>query len=255
MPDAAAVSLRQLTRVFGDKVAVDHLDLEIPRHTFFGICGPNGAGKTTALRMATGLLRPTSGQVLVDGVDVWAEPVQAKARFGLVPDTPKLFDRLSGHELLTFNGLLRGMDPDVVEARARELVSVLDLTEAADTLVADYSLGMTKKVAVAAALLHSPAVVFLDEPFGAIDPVSTQVMEDILRRYIEQGGTVIFSSHVMDVVERLCDNIAIISRGQLVTRGTVPEVTGGRRLQEVFIELVGGRADLTSGELGWLGTR
>lgn len=247
------MAFHQLTRAFDEKVAVDHLDLVVPPHTFYGICGPNGAGKTTALRMVTGLLRPTSGTAEVDGVDVWTEPVRAKALFGLVPDTPKLFERLSGRELLTFNGLLRGMDPAVVEARAVELIGVLDLAGDADKLVADYSLGMTKKIAVAAALLHSPRVLFLDEPFGAIDPVSTQVMEDILRRYIDQGGTVVFSSHVMDVVERLCDQIAIISHGRLVARGTIPEITRGRRLQEVFVELVGGRTDLQAGELGWLG--
>lgn len=251
---SVAVAAQGLTRRFGDKIAVDAVDLEIPAGSFYGICGPNGAGKTTSLRMMTGLLRPDAGVVRVEGLDVWADPVAAKAVFGVVPDVPRLFERLSGLELLEFTGLLRDMPPDVIEARADELLRILELEADAATLVADYSLGMRKKVAIACAILHNPTVLFLDEPFGSIDPVSTQVIEEILTRFITSGGTVVFSSHVMDVVERLCDRIVVIDRGRIVSEGAVADITAGRRLQEVFVELVGGRGDLEDGELGWLGS-
>ena len=251
---STAVSTRALTRRFGEKVAVDAVDLDIPSGSFYGICGPNGAGKTTTLRMMTGLLRPDAGEVRVEGVDVWADPVTAKTVFGVVPDVPQLFERLSGLELLEFNGLLRGMPAPVIEARAGELLQILELESDAATLVADYSLGMRKKIAIACAILHNPTVLFLDEPFGSIDPVSTQVIEEILTRFIRSGGTVVFSSHVMDVVERLCDRIVVIDHGRVLVEGTVAGITTGRRLQEVFVQLVGGRGDLGDGELGWLGS-
>jgi ABC-2 type transport system ATP-binding protein len=247
-----AVTIRHVVKRFGDKVALADVNLDIPTGSFFGICGPNGAGKTTLLRSCTGLLRPDQGQLLVDGIDVWGQPLEAKRRMGLVPDTPNLFERLSGHELLTFTGLLRGMDPEVVAVRASELLHVLRLDHDASTLVADYSLGMTKKVALAAALIHAPKVLFLDEPFSAIDPVSTQVIEEILRRFIDAGGTVVFSSHVMDVVEQLCDRIAIINHGRVIVTGAITDISGGRRLQDVFVEMVGGHADLEATELRWL---
>jgi ABC-2 type transport system ATP-binding protein len=248
-----AVSLRGLTKRFGPKVAVDHIDLDVPAGSFYGICGPNGAGKTTLLRMACGLLRPDAGSAVVDAVDVTVDPVAAKARFGLVPDNPRLFDRLSARELLSFTGLLRGMDAAVIAERSAELLAILDLEADADTLVADYSLGMTKRIGIACALLHAPRVLFLDEPFGALDPVNTNVMESILRRFRGGGGTVVFSSHVMDVVEQLCDRVAVIDAGRVRAEGTVDEVAGGRRLQDVFVELVGAR-HLDEDRLGWLGS-
>jgi ABC-2 type transport system ATP-binding protein len=248
-----AVAFKELTKRFGTKVAVDHVDLEIPYGSFFGICGPNGAGKTTLLRMATGLLRPDAGQVEVAGNNVWRDPAAAKRRFGVVPDNPRMFDRLTGRELIEFNGLLRGMDPDVIAERSRVLLRLLDLENDADTLVADYSLGMTKKAAIACALLHDPRVLFLDEPFAGIDPVARQVLELILRRHIEAGGTVVFSDHAMDVVERLCDRIMVISEGAVLTSGATTTITEGRRLQDVFVELVGAPIDET-GDLTWFGT-
>jgi len=250
---AAAVVYQALTKRFGQKVAVDGVSAEIPAGSFFGICGPNGAGKTTLLRMTCGLLRPDAGSVAVAGHDVWSDPVGAKTRLGMVPDAPAMFIRLTGRELIEFNGLLRGMESDVIASRRDNLLRLLDLEEAADGLVADYSLGMTKKVAIACALLHNPRVLFLDEPFAGIDPVARQVLEQTLRRYTVAGGTVVFSDHTMDVVERLCDRLLIIDDGKVVVTGTTPEITGGRRLQEVFVELVGGPA--TEGvDISWLGT-
>ncbi|MEX0947043.1 MAG: ABC transporter ATP-binding protein, partial [Acidimicrobiia bacterium] len=167
---APAVLFSGLTKRFGDKLAVDSVTAEIPAGSFFGICGPNGAGKTTMLRMACGLLRPDAGRVEVAGHDVWVDPVTAKSRLGMVPDNPSMFTRLTGRELIEFTGLLRGMDAEVVNERATNLLRLLDLEEAAGVLVADYSLGMAKKAAIACALLHNPRVLFLDEPFAGIDP-------------------------------------------------------------------------------------
>ena len=248
-----AVSYRNLTKRYGAKTAVSEFSLDIPAGSFFGICGPNGAGKTTLLRMTCGLLRPDSGTVEVAGHDVWSDPVGAKTRLGMVPDNPSMFTRLGGRELIVFNGLLRGMSPAVVSERADNLLKLLDLEDAGETLIADYSLGMTKKVAIACALLHSPRVVFLDEPFAGIDPVARQVLETILSGFTKAGGTVVFSDHTMDVVERLCDRIMIIDDGSILIEGPTAEITGGRRLQDVFVELVGGGG--TQGvDLGWLGT-
>lgn len=249
----SAVSFRGLTKRFGSTVAVDGIDIDIPGGSFFGIVGPNGAGKTTLLRMATGLLQPDGGSVEVAGFDVWTDPASAKTRFGVVPDNPRMFERLTGAELIEFTGRLRGMDPEVIGARQAALLRLLDLQEAADVIVADYSLGMRKKAAIACALLHNPAVLFLDEPFAGIDPVARQTLEQILNRHIAAGGTVVFSDHAMDVVERLCDRILLIDHGKLVTSGPTAELTGGRRLQDVFVDLVG--AHITDeGDLEWLGS-
>ncbi|MEX1005204.1 MAG: ABC transporter ATP-binding protein [Acidimicrobiia bacterium] len=249
----SAVSFRGLSKRFGSTVAVDEIDLDIPAGSFFGIVGPNGAGKTTLLRMATGLLRPDEGSVEVAGFDVWTDPATAKSRFGVVPDSPRMFERLTGSELIEFTGRLRAMDPAVVTARQGSLLRLLDLEEAADVVVADYSLGMRKKAAIACALLHNPAVLFLDEPFAGIDPVARQTLEQILSRHIAAGGTVVFSDHAMDVVERLCDRILVIDHGKLVTSGPTDELTRGRRLQDVFVDLVG--AHITDeGDLEWLGS-
>lgn len=248
-----AIVATGLCKSFGDKHAVDDLDLTIPAGSFFGICGPNGAGKTTMLKMSTGLLRPDAGTVVVDGADVWTDPVAAKRRFGFVPDNPRLFDKLNGPELLEFIGALRGMDPGVVSQRSEQILEVLDLEKDRTTLIADYSLGMTKRIGLAAAILHNPRVLILDEPFGSLDPVNTSVMEELLQLHRSGGGTVVFSSHVMDVVERLCDQIVIIDKGKVRAEGTVAEVAGGKRLQDAFVALVGGR-DLQDGSLGWLGS-
>jgi ABC-2 type transport system ATP-binding protein len=248
-----AVSFRGLSKSFGQKVAVDSVSLDIPAGSFFGIVGPNGAGKTTLLRMATGLLRPDAGSVEVAGADVWVDPVEAKRRFGVVPDNPRMFDRLTGSELIEFTGELRGMDPLAITRRRDSLLRLLDLEDAGDVMVADYSLGMRKKAAIAVALLHDPRVVFLDEPFAGIDPVARQVLEQILRRHTATGGTVVFSDHAMDVVERLCDRIMIIDHGRVIGAGPTADITGGRRLQDVFVEMVGARVT-DEGDLEWLGS-
>jgi ABC-2 type transport system ATP-binding protein len=248
-----AVSFRGLSKRFGATIAVDDVTLDIPAGSFFGIVGPNGAGKTTLLRMATGLLQPDEGSVEVAGFDVWSDPATAKTRFGVVPDNPKMFERLTGAELIEFTGRLRGMDPEVIVSRQGSLLRLLDLQEAADVIVADYSLGMRKKAAIACALLHNPAVLFLDEPFAGIDPVARQTLEQILNRHTTAGGTVVFSDHAMDVVERLCDRLMVIDHGRVLTYGPTAELTGGRRLQDVFVDLVG--AHITDeGDLEWLGS-
>jgi ABC-2 type transport system ATP-binding protein len=246
-----AIRAAGLAKAFGENRAVDGVDLTIPAGSFYGIAGPNGAGKSTAIRMMVGLLQPDAGSATVDGVEVWPDPNPAKARLGYVPDNPVLFDRLSGLEMLEYAGLLRRMDRDVIRQRSLELLRVLDLEGASDRMIADYSLGMTKRIGLAVALLHSPRVLVLDEPFGSLDPVNTQVMEEMLQRYRGGGGTVVFSSHVMDVVERLCDRVAVIEKGRVRAEGTVGELAGGRSLQEAFVDLVGGR-DLEAGELSWL---
>ena len=249
----AALELDGLHKVFGDLVAVDHLDLTVPAGSFFGLVGRNGAGKTTTLRMCTALLRPDDGSVRIDGVDVWADPQEAKRRMGVMPESMDVFDRLTGAELLLYDGLLRGMDRDLVVERSTELLDVLELTDAAARTVADYSHGMTKKIVLAAALLHGPSVLFLDEPFEAIDPVSTRTIEAVLRRHVDQGGTVVFSSHVLDVVERLCDHLAVINHGTVRASGTIEEVRAGRRLEDAFMALIG-VDDADTDDLTWLGT-
>jgi ABC-2 type transport system ATP-binding protein len=198
-----ALSLRGLAKRFGAKIAVDGLSLDVPAGSFFGIVGPNGAGKTTTLSMATGLLRPDFGTAVVHGVDVWARPLEAKKLMGILPDGVRLFDRLTGEQLVSYAGLLRGMDKEVVAARVGELLSALDLSQDAGTLVVDYSAGMTKKIALASALIHAPRLLVLDEPFESVDPISASNIRAILDRYVASGGTVIVSSHVMDLVQRM----------------------------------------------------
>ncbi len=252
-PAASALSLRGLRKAFDDKVAVDGIDLDIPAGSFFGLVGPNGAGKTTTLRMVTGLLRPDAGTAWVQGVDVWADPVRAKALMGVLPEQPALFDRLSGRQLLVYTGLLRGLPREVVEQRADELLAVTGLAGDADVLVVDYSQGMRKKIGLAAALLHAPRLLLLDEPFESVDPVSSRTLRGLLDRHRRGGGTVVFSSHVMDLVERLCDRVAVLHDGRVVAHGTLEEVRRDRSLEDAFVELVGGQIT-DEGALQWLGT-
>lgn len=246
-----AIELHGLSRMFGDKVAVNNIFLGIPRGSFFGIVGPNGAGKTTTLLMATGLLRPTAGTAVIDGTDIWQQPLEAKAKLGVQADGVKLFDRLTGRELVTFIGLLRGLDKETVTQRTEELLAALELTDSADKLVVDYSAGMHKKISLAAALIHAPSILVLDEPFESVDPVSSAVIRKILQNYIAGGGTVVLSSHVMELVEKLCTHVAVISAGQVLASGTLAEVAQGKNLNDRFVELVGGR-ELAEGELSWL---
>lgn len=246
-----ALRARGLRKTFGDNVAVDSIDLEIPRGVIFGVVGPNGAGKTTMIEMAAGLLRPDRGEVAVAGVDSWKDPLEMKTRLGLLADGLPVFDRLTGAEYLGFLGALRGMNKDTIDRRAQELLTVLGLSEAAGRRIVDYSAGMTKKILLAGSLIHNPEVLILDEPLEAVDPVSGRQIQQILREYAAAGGTVVISSHVMEIVEGLCSHVAIIVDGRVHAAGTVEEVAAGRSLTDVFVEAVGG--EIASGSLSWLG--
>ncbi len=236
-----ALELTGLVKRFGQKVAVDGIDLVVPAGSFYGLVGPNGAGKTTTLSMATGLLRPDAGGARVHGIDVWRDPVAAKRTIGNLADGVRLFDRLTGEQLITYTGMMFGLARDEVAARTADLLTLMDLTEAAGTAVVDYSAGMTKKVALACALVHAPRILVLDEPFESVDPVSAANIEDVLRSYAGSGGTVIVSSHSMDLVQRMCDHVAVIASGRVLAAGTIDEVRAGQSLQDRFVDLVGGR--------------
>jgi len=248
-----AIVVRGLRKSFGAKEAVAGIDLEIAAGSFAGLVGPNGAGKTTSLSMMTGLLRPDAGQIVVDGKDVWADPPAAKAIMGVVPAEAQLFERLSGAELLEYAGRLRGMPAAEARSRATQLLDVLDLAEDARRLVADYSTGMRKKAMLGCALIHNPAVLFLDEPLEGVDPVSADVIRRLLTRFVGSGSTVLFSSHVMELVEQVCDHVSIIDQGHIVATGTIDQMRGGKTLQRAFIDLVGSRASGAEG-LTWLGS-
>jgi ABC-2 type transport system ATP-binding protein len=239
--DPPALQLSGLAKSFGDTAAVSDVDLDVPAGTFLGLVGPNGAGKTTLLSMAVGLLRPDRGTALVLGQDIWsaAGSERAKRLLGALPDGLALPQRLTGAELLTYLGLLRGMPADVVAARTAELLDVLDLEHAGRTLIADYSTGMRKKIGLASALLHGPRVLVLDEPFEAVDPVSAAELRAILDGFRAAGGTIVMSTHTMALVEQLCDRVAVMAGGTVLRAGTLPEVRGGLTLEAAFAELVG----------------
>ncbi|MCW2810532.1 MAG: putative transporter ATP-binding protein [Friedmanniella sp.] len=246
-----AVRLAGLSKVFGTKVAVDHLDLTVRPGCLFGLLGPNGAGKTTTLSMATGLLRPDGGTAEVLGHDVWADPAAAKARIGVLPDGLRLFDRLSGRELLRYVGLLRRVPAATIADRSDQLLEALGLTADRDTLVVEYSAGMAKKIGLACALIHAPRLLVLDEPFEAVDPVSGEGIRSILRNFVAGGGTAVLSSHVMELVESLCDEVAVVARGRVLTSGSLDDVRQGESLQQRFLDLVGFRA-VGEDTLTWL---
>ncbi|MEU3622106.1 ABC transporter ATP-binding protein [Amycolatopsis coloradensis] len=248
---APALRLAGLTKTFDDRPAVDHIDLEVPQGSFFGLIGPNGAGKTTSLSMAVGLLRPDSGRSQIFGVDVWADPARAKELIGVLPDGLSMPERLTGRELLRFTGLLRGMEVREVERRSGELLEVLELADTGRTLVMEYSTGMRKKIGLATALLHAPKLLVLDEPLEAVDPASAATIKVILRRFVRDGGSVVFSSHVMAVIEQVCDHVAVIASGRVVASGSLETVRSGRSLEERFMDLVGGQVP-EMGELAWL---
>lgn len=246
-----ALVLRGLVKTFGAKRVVQGIDLTVPAGAFYGLVGPNGAGKTTSILMAVGLLRPDGGESRIFGHDVWQDPTQAKGLVGLLPDGLALPERLTGRELLTYVGLMRGLDQRTVAARADELLDVLDLAAADRTLVIDYSTGMRKKIGLAVALLHGPRLLVLDEPFEAVDPVSAATIRDILGRFVEGGGSVVFSSHVMVLVEQLCSHVAIIADGAVAAEGTLAEVAGDQGLEQRFVSIAGGRPVGQEG-LAWL---
>ena len=235
-----ALSVSALSKSFGDTVAVDAVDLTVPAGSFFGFVGPNGAGKTTTLSMVTGLLRPDSGIVKIYGVDVWANPAVAKKSLGVLPDRLRLFDRLTGSEFLHHAGALRGLDRQTISSRVDDLERAFGIEHSASRLVSDYSAGMVKKIGIAAAMIHSPRLLVLDEPFESVDPVSAQVVIDILKKFAAAGGTVLLSSHSMDLIERICDSVAIIAEGRMLASGPIADVLDGHSLEQRFVELAGG---------------
>ncbi|MBX3194590.1 MAG: ABC transporter ATP-binding protein [Microbacteriaceae bacterium] len=231
-------------------VAVDSADLEIKTGAFYGFVGPNGAGKTTTLSMVTGLLRPDSGVVKVYGADVWRNASVAKRMMGVLPDHLRLFDRLTGAEYLHYAAGLRGLDRDTTLRRTADLVNAFGLEHSLHRRVSDYSAGMVKKIAIAAAMIHSPRLLVLDEPFESVDPVSAQLVIDILTKFTAAGGTVLLSSHSMHLIQRICDSVAIIVDGRILASGTLDEVLGGRSLEDRFVELAGGASAVEGME--WL---
>ncbi len=240
-PAPIVIEARGLIKRFGQTIAVSDLNLTVRAGSFYGIVGPNGAGKTTTLSMITGLLRPAAGTVTVHGIDVWKRPNDAKRVIGVLPDRLRLFDRLTGAQLLYYAGTLRGLDNDTVRTRSADLAAAFGLEDALNRLVADYSAGMTKKIALACAMIHSPRVLVLDEPFESVDPVSAVNVTEILQKYVAAGGTVVLSSHGMDLIQRVCDHVAIIVQGRVLAAGTVDEVRGQKTLEDRFVELAGGR--------------
>ncbi|BAU31892.1 ABC transporter ATP-binding protein [Microcella alkaliphila] len=253
-PEPAPIVLQvdALTKRFGRTTAVDAVSFDVRRGSIFGFVGPNGAGKTTTLGMVTGLLRPDSGRVQVGAADVWAKPVEAKQLIGVLPDRMRLFDLLTGAQLLYYCGVLHGLDRETARTRTADLARSLGLDDALERPVRDYSIGMIKKISLAAALIHSPRLLVLDEPFEAVDPVSTQLASDVLRRYADAGGTVVLSSHNMNFVERMCDEVAVIVGGRILAHGPMDEVRDGLSLEERFVELAGGRQAVEG--LEWLTT-
>ncbi len=245
MPGLALIEIRNLVKRFGDKMAVDNISLEVNAGEVFGFLGPNGAGKTTTIKMIVGLLQPSSGTVKVAGYDVQAQPLLAKASSGYVPDTPNLYAKLTGRELLRFVGDLYDLDRKQVARRTDELLAMFDLTAAADDTVDSYSHGMQQKASLAAALMHDPKVLVLDEPTVGLDPKSARLIKDILRQMADRGAAVFLSTHILEIAERMCDRIGIINKGGLVAVGTMDELrslgkAGEVSLEDIFLGLTGG---------------
>lgn len=252
-----AVATDNLRRVFGQKMAVNNLNLRVKRGEFYGFLGPNGAGKSTTIKMLTGLLRPTTGTASICGVDVWKEPLQARALMGVLPEYLNLYERLTGREFVHFAGQMYGVPRADIQRRIEELLHVLTLSDDAEKLIVDYSVGMRKKIALAAALIHRPQVLFLDEPFEGIDPVSSRVIRDILQDATRHGTTVFFSSHILEVVQRLSTIVGIINNGVLVAEGSLEELrekaSGENKdatLEDIFLQVIGAQNE--SHNLSWL---
>ena len=259
-----AIVTSGLTRRFGDFVAVRDVNLEVASGQFFGFLGPNGAGKSTTIKMLTGLLAPSEGRIEVLGIDFTANPLEVKRQIGVVPEGMALFGRLTGMEYLRFIGGMYGMDKKTTLERAAELLEFMQLADQSKKLITDYSHGMQKKLALAAAVIHGPKVLFLDEPFEGVDAVASITLKTMLQRMIARGATVFLTTHVLEIVERLCSHVAIIDHGRLVAQGSIEELRAGVRaqsdekltLEEIFLRVVGGAtADdqkTTGRELSWL---
>jgi ABC-2 type transport system ATP-binding protein len=256
-----------LVRRFGDFAAVDHIDLKVKRGSFFGFLGPNGAGKSTTIKMLTGLLGPTSGKIRVLDRDIETEPLEVKRRIGVVPEDLNLFERLTGAEMLAFTGRMYGLQKSEIAERAPELLSLMDLQDEPKKLIVEYSHGMKKKLSLACALIHRPEILFLDEPFEGVDAIASRTLKDLLTKLTARGLTVFLTSHVLEIVERLCSDIAIISQGKLLASGSLQELRKGIQiaddgrqegqpmsLEDYFIHVVGGTRSVGEEEvLQWLG--
>lgn len=260
----AAILTRGLTRSFGNFVAVQEVNLRVTAGQFFGFLGPNGAGKSTTIKMLTGLLAPTSGQIEILGLDLATNPVEVKRQIGVVPEGMALFGRLTGSEYLNFVGRMYGLDRDLTAKRAAELLEFMELASEPKKLITDYSHGMQKKLALAAAVIHGPRVLFLDEPFEGVDAVASNTLKAMLQRMITRGATIFLTSHVLEIVERLCTHIAIIHQGKLVAEGSIEELRAGVEaqtavnasgekltLEQIFLQIVGGTRAVEQ-ELSWL---
>lgn len=239
------IHLENLTKRYGSFVAVDDVMLHVPRGKLYGFLGPNGAGKTTILRMIAGILRPSGGRVLLGGDDVQAAPIAAKQRLGFIPDRPFVYDKLTGAEFLRFVAGLYGQDGDVVERRIGELLEIFELTSWKDELVEAYSHGMRQKLIISSALIHRPECIVVDEPMVGLDPKGARLLKDIFRQFVVRGGTVLMSTHTLEVAEAMCDQIAIIQHGRIVVQGTMDEIrtqteSRGASLEELFLKLTGG---------------
>ncbi len=245
-----AILVRDLRKYYGYKPAVDGADLEVPRGSFFGFLGPNGAGKSTTIRMLTGLIPADSGTVEILGFRMPEQEMEIKRRIGLVPDESLLFDRLTGAEFLEFVGRMYDLSRPVAVERARDLMDLFQL-QADRKIIGEYSKGMRKRVAMAASLIHHPELFLMDEPFEGVDAVGARLMKDILQDQVKRGATIFLTSHVLEVVERLCDHIAIINEGKIVSSGTLEELrSGGESLEDVFVRLVGAKGPVE--RLDWL---
>src|SRR5437763_13506903 len=256
---APTICTQSLTRRFGELIAVDGVNLRVAPGQFFGFLGPNGAGKSTTIKMLTGLLAATSGRIEILGLDLETKPADVKRQIGVVPEGMALFGRLTGSEYLNFVGRMYGLDRETAARRAAELLEFMQLVDQPKTLVTDYSHGMQKKLALAAAVIHGPKVLFLDEPFEGVDAVASGTLKSMLLRMIAHGATIFLTSHVLEVVERLCSHVGIINNGRLVAQGSLDELRSGvggaegkMSLEELFLQTVGGPRNAVQ-ELSWLG--
>ncbi len=250
-PSSAAIHLVELRKVYGNYAAVDGLTLTVPRGCFFGFLGPNGAGKTTTIRMLMGLAAPTSGTIEILGLPMPGRAEEVKALIGLVPDDTLLFDHLTGFEFLQFVGRMYGIERAVAAERSRELLALFELDTKPRQLITEYSKGMRKRLAMAAALIHRPQLFLMDEPFEGVDAVGARLMKDILIEQVRRGATIFLTSHVLEVVERLCDRVAIIAKGRLVLDSGMEDLrTGTETLEDAFVRLVGG--ERLQEPLSWL---
>jgi ABC-2 type transport system ATP-binding protein len=239
------IRLAGLTKRYGTFTAVDGIDLEVPRGELFGLLGPNGAGKTTTLRMIAGILRPTSGAVLVGGIDIQQQPLEAKARLGYIPDRPFVYDKLTGGEFLRFAAALYGQQGSAVERRIDELLEFFELTPWKNELTETYSHGMRQKLIISGALVHRPEVIVVDEPMVGLDPKSARLLKELFRQFVDRGGTVLMSTHTLAVAEGMCDRIAILYRGKIAADGTMDDLrqqtaSDSISLEDLFLKLTGG---------------